>query len=137
MIKDLISKYRLAERSGQAIIFAMAFAVLGYYVPNLYYKYLDSTQYLKITEPVSVDQSVYKPCDGVVLNTQLEALVDINVKSLTQLILIKEGDGTEKTNVILRGELPIKAMGPHIVSGQLPLPCDLKEARYFQDIYLK
>lgn len=114
-----------------AIVFATLFITIGKAVPDTYFRYFDKTQYLKITQPITMDKIVYKPCDTTTLTTQIEALVDVNVKSLTQLVLIHEGDGVEKTTIIIAGEMPIKAMGPHIISGELPLPCDLKDGRYF------
>ncbi len=114
-----------------AVIGCFMFTFIAWSISNFYLRFLDKTQYLKITQPINVDKMVYKPCDTMVLTTQMEALVDVNIKTLTQLILVKQGDGTEKTDTVIEGEIPIKAMGPHIVSGNLTLPCGLKEGRYF------
>lgn len=131
MIKSLSS---LKKPEIERLLFAgILFAIFSFVgsLPDIYYRYFDNTQYLTITQPVSIDKKNYAPCEKVVLTTKLTSQVDLNARSLVQLILIKDDGTNSGVGRILQGEVPILARKEHIVSGALQLPCDLSTGRYY------
>ncbi len=123
------------EHFGKRIILAIVLAVVFSVAPKLlsdtYYRYFDKTQYLTIVQPVSVDKKSYKPCEDTVLTATFTATIDVNVDSLTQLILVRDDGVTTRVGMPMTARTPIRAMKQHVVSGAIPLPCDLMEGRYF------
>ncbi len=121
----------LPKRIILAIAFAIAFVVIPAVLTDFYFHYIDNTKYIMITQPVSVDQKEYKPCDPVLITTTLTAKIDVNIHSLTQLVLIKDDSSTTRVGEVIPGDIPIRALDPHIISGTIYLPCKLDDGRYF------
>ena len=72
------------ERLATIAIFAIMFSVLGYFIPILYLRYFDKTEYVKIHQPVSSELLEYKRGDnlGLILNRKivLDTIVKQNAK---------------------------------------------------------
>lgn len=128
---EILNNRHLPNRILYAVIFAALFSIVGWAIPEVWYKYIDETEYLVISQPISVDKKLYEPCEETTLTTKLTAKVDLNVSSLTQLVLTNENGDSVRVGRVISAEAPIKAREEHIISGSLPLPCDLKEGAYF------
>lgn len=126
-----LDNQHLPKRLLSAILFAFIFSVVGYVIPDVYYRYVDKTAYLEIEQPISVSKKEYHPCEGTELTTKLVAYVDVNVQSLTQLVLTNDEGDSYRVGDIITAETPIMARDQHIVSGVLPLPCELSEGSYY------
>lgn len=131
---DSVANYfdeHLPKRLLMALVGASFFFLMSVLVPDLYFHYLDHTQYIQITQPVSMDKDQYQPCEKTILTTTLTALIDTPVHSITQLVLIKEGSGVERINgSIHEGTIPVRQLGPHLISGSMNLPCNVSPGNY-------
>lgn len=114
-----------------ALLFAALFSIIGWAVPELYFKYLDNTEYLVITQPMSVDKKIYAPCENTIVTTQLTAKADLEVDSLTELVLVREDGAEVRTGQTIEATIPIRRLESHTVSGILPLSCELEAGVYF------
>lgn len=121
------------------ILFALAFATL-FSVAYLaffytYYRFLDSTTYYSVVQPVPVAQKWYKPCDNVILTATRTSLVDLSSSIQTDLIL-KQGENTifKVPNVRFKREATIKQGSKVVVSTSYPLPCNLADGLYYWQI---
>lgn len=123
------------EHIGKRILLACALSFLFAYFPRVlfdtWFQYFDKTAYLQIIQPVSIDKKTYKPCDNTVLTATFTSLIDVNVRSLTQLVLVRDNGASIRVGTPIVGQTPIRAMKQHVISGAIPLPCDLDEGRYF------
>lgn len=121
----------LAQRILMAIIVGTLFSFMGWAIPEVYFKFLDDTQYLTITQPISIDKKEYAPCEKTTLTTKMRAKVNVTVRSLTQLVLTNDKGDKFIVGDIFNAEAPIRAQEEHSISGKLPLPCDLEDGLYF------
>lgn len=121
----------LPTRIVSAVLFALIFSILGTSIPDIYFKYIDKTQYLKVTLPIDVDRELYQPCDTTTLTTHLNAVVDVNVNSLTELILVREDAAAIRTGYVLETKTPVRALQDHAIGGKAVIPCDVEPGRYF------
>jgi hypothetical protein len=114
-----------------ALLFAFVFSVVGHIVPNVYYQFIDDTQYLEISQPISTDRQTYRACDTTELTVQLDAKIDVSVETITQLVLVKVGGEFVRVGEPIEARIPIKAVDKHIVQGSLLLPCDIEAGNYY------
>ena len=121
----------LPNRLLSAMIFAFIFIATPKLLTDFYFHYLDQTQYISITQPMSIDKKTYKPCEPVIVTTRLTAKIDADVTSLTQLVLMKDDISTVRIGRVMESKTPVRALDPHSVSSAIPLPCDLEDGRYF------
>lgn len=122
----------LPTRIVSAVLFALIFSVVGTAIPDIYFRYLDRTQYLQISLPIDVDKEQYTQCDSTLLTTHLNALVDVNVTALTELVLVRDTDQAGiRTGYVLETKTPVRALQDHVVGGLAILPCDVPPGRYF------
>lgn len=123
---------QLPRRLMMAIMFAFFFSVVGKVVPDVYYRFFDTTKYLEIKSPLSVDKAYYKPCEGVKVSTIITSRLDLDADFFTELILVQENSGDytriEGSGITLR--TPIIQAEPHVVTNMLPLPCNLPDGLY-------
>lgn len=110
-------------------IFALAFAGIGYLVPEIYYKNFDHTQYYTI-QSVTVEGNKYNPGDEVLVEIHRKALITTSAVSVRELVLIK--DNVEVARV--RSDLAINA-NEDIIHAQWELPVNIKPGIYkFQGV---
>lgn len=121
----------LPNRLKYAIIFAFVFSVVGYLVPDAYYRYLDDTKYLTVRQPASLDQKTYEPCSPTGIVTRIESQVDLQVTSLTQLVLVRADNDFERVGDVLTDDIPIRALEDHIMRTNVELPCNIEDGIYF------
>lgn len=131
MFKTYLDSH-LPQRLFSALFMALFAILVPRMLLDVYFRFLDKTEYITITQPVSIDKKQYMPCETVILTTQVKSSIDTNVHSLTQLILIREDD----SHFIASGsadarDIPIRSSGPKVISGSITLPCNLGDGRYF------
>jgi hypothetical protein len=107
------------------LLFAFAFAGIGYIVPEIYYKYFDNTQYYTITNPVTVEGALFKPCDKVTVEIHRKALIATTAISVRELVLVKDNIEVAR----FRSDISIN-LNEEIVHTQWQLPCDLDPGIY-------
>lgn len=121
----------LGKRVATALLVGFLFMIIGSGLPDMYYRYLDKTQYLTIVQPISIDKKFYHPCDAMTLTTKITSSLDVNVKTLTQLVLVRQDSSTEIASRTIEVEIPIRAQNAQITSGSLKLSCSLINGTYF------
>ena len=120
------------KRFSYAVLFAIAFTIIGWAIPETYYRYVDNRNYLIVDSPISVDKNYYKPCENVILTTSLTALVDMDAVLLNQLVLVDEaGVQHQIPSSLIELQAPIRKSDAHVVSHHFRLPCDLIDGRYY------
>jgi len=101
-IKEMqnIIKDNLIERFFFAALFGAAFAVIGFYVPRIYFTYLDKTEYYKIYSPVAINQSIpHYPCEPVEVTFTKESLIEGRGQVNIALNLYREDGAAVKQRV--------------------------------------
>jgi len=131
---DNYSKH-LPQRILLSMVFAIAFAVVGKFIPEIYFRYFDRTVYYFIEQPISVDKTVYKPCEITRVTINSVALVDITGWSVVDLVLIRADNKLEKVAAIQRVSAIPKGERTLIVDW--PLPCDISDGIYYWQAVIK
>lgn len=113
-----------------AILFGIAFMVTGYIIPNLYYRFFDSTNYYEIKIPLPVEERVYKPCELVDVYIVRKSLIDTQGDSIINLALIRDGnENRERISTETKRISITKGDGTIITHWQLP--CMITSGEYF------
>lgn len=134
-MKNIIDRH--LERAIYMAVFAVAFSVIGYFVPKTYFEFIDKTEYIQIRQPVSTEFTEYKRGDnlGLIINrksyinttvTQHAKIVHVNGRTIsTQL---KDADYPQN--------LVIEKSDDYIVTktNTLFVPCDAVPGRNFMQI---
>lgn len=122
----------LPKRVGWAVAFALVFIIIGLFLPDLYYKYLDQTQYYSVQQPIPVAQKWYKPCDDVVMTAIRDSRFDVSGTVQTDLVL-KQGNNEifKVPNVKFNRGISVKKGNSVTVSFSYRLPCDLADGVYY------
>lgn len=114
-----------------ALLFAVIFGLLGWAIPETYFRYFDKTQYYVVEQPVSVDKTIYQPCEDTVVTLVRTALVDTIGEFEVDLRLI-DVDGVQfNVNQAHISRVASIAGGKTVVRASYPLPCDIPEGVYF------
>ncbi len=112
------------------VLFGMAFIVLGYYIPKIYYAYFDKKVYYEITNPVIVEQKINHQCNYVDAYIHRKVLAPMKGNSVRQLTLIRENDGLKQR--IRSFSTDIQAdIGEATMVVHWQLPCDIPVGTYF------
>jgi hypothetical protein len=126
---------RVKQQFFYMVAMATMFTLIGWGLPQIYYQYLDKTQYYSLSQPVSVDKPVYEPCDSVNIIAKRVALAPLVVDIDNSLILVETA--TDSSKLLRVYELPrrenlvIQETDGAIVSAELVLPCTLVDGTYF------
>lgn len=126
--------YRLQQQFIYMLTIGALFSVIGWAVPNLYYHYLDKTEYYSLTQPVSVNQQTYKPCEEVILSAKRIALTDLVVDVSNSLIKIDKDNDDTMIRVYEAPERPnivVEETTGQPVALVLTLPCNIVDGTYF------
>jgi len=122
----------LPERLLFSALFAMAFSVIGYYVPKTYLTYFDKTDYYKIYSPVAVNQSVpHYPCDPVEVSFTKESLIDGKGKVEIALNLYKVDNSNNKNRVDYQERSIPLTKGEAVITTQWNIACNRTPGQYF------
>lgn len=110
------------------------FSIIGWAVPQVYFQYLDTTNYYSLSQPVAVDKTYYAPCEEVILSTKRVSLTDLVVDASNSLIKV---NGEDPLSIVRVYEAPER---PNLVVEQstgkpvafiLTIPCDVSDGTYF------
>lgn len=110
------------------VVFAAAFSILGYLLPQFYRAYLDKTEYYKIHSATVVQDKSY-PCGAIQLRIHRTALVDFQGKQTNQLIELLKDESLVMIKEYNIPEFTINK-GEAIVLRTFVLPCDLEVGEY-------
>lgn len=123
----------LPRRVTLALFFGLCFAVIGWLVPETYFKYMDKTQYYTVVQPIPINQKWFKPCDDTILTATRTSLVDTQAVFGVDLILKdKNGTGILKVpNAHFITQASVRAGERVTVSVVYKLPCKLPDGLYY------
>lgn len=107
-------------------IFAAAFAILGYFVPQAYYQYFDKTQYFTVETPMQVIGNDFTACDIVPVEVHRKTMFAMQAVSVSELVLYNGNVEVARYKKDLSINLDNTAM---LTTWELP--CSLKPGIYF------
>ncbi len=113
------------------ILSSILFMCAGYFIPNIYYQYLDNTQYYSVKSPIEVEQLPYEPCGAAKIYMVRNSQLDGQGKAIINLNLIKEdgSQGLERIEETTREISFSKGSGLIILSWDIS--CKAKPGKYF------
>lgn len=124
----------LPKRLILAAVFAFHFIVIGWLVPDFYFKYFDNTSYYSIVQPIPVDKKYYKPCENVLLTATRTSLINTTLTANIELILRKDNETIfHVPDAKFQRNATIKE-GKITVLVKYPLPCKLPEGLYYWQV---
>jgi hypothetical protein len=122
-------KNNLAERIVFSVLFAAGFAIIGFYIPKIYYTYLDHTDYYKIISPIKVNDGITQaihPCDSVEVHIERNSLIDSRGFAVIALDLVREDmNGNKDRIAFTTRDLPLTS-GQGVVISHWQVSCDAK-----------
>jgi len=121
----------IGKRIILAISLAIVFPLISRSIFDVYYQYIDTRQYVTFSQPISVNRKLFKPCDQIVLTAKVKAMIDTNLSSLTQLVLVQIDGSTQRVGGSIQRNIPIRKAEEHVVSRVLNLPCELDDGLYY------
>lgn len=118
------------NRLFNVLLFAALFSVVGHFLPQIYFRYFDKTDYYKIYSPVAINQSiVYKPCGTVEVSFTKESLIQTNGTVDIALNLIK-ADGMKKRVGYQVKEIPL-TLGEDVIITSWNIDCSAVAGEYY------
>lgn len=127
IIPDIENEW--SSRLTNAILGAILFIVVGYYVPNIYYKYFDNREYFKINS-VQTTEAAYAQCAISTVVVQRTSQIDANATRYVDIALQSEnGESTIPVPELTRNILIERNDNKIIIDG-LTIPCSLKNGEY-------
>lgn len=117
------------------LLFAVVFAVLGYFTPIVYRQYFDKTDYIEFLQPVEVDKNVYKACGNVRLNTTATVLLPLQVRTVAVLEQLEDTTTVRVKDYSWESEF--RPMAATKISREFSLPCELTPGKYFFTAVIK
>lgn len=126
-----MKNYLGTHRILYAIVFATAFALIGYFAPRAYYEAADAREFYHVESPLSVNKEFYEPCNEVVVSGKVYSSVAVEALGHRELVLVDLD--TEET---IEGINEIVNLNTTPISGtffkrRVSLPCELKPGSYF------
>lgn len=111
----------------------LLFSLLGYFVPYLYYSYIDNTEHYYIRpNPLSVDNKdrPISPCDTVVYRGTRTSMIDFITETSVDLVRVEEDGSRTK---IFTSEQSLKSIerGQTNIEYRYTLPCNLNPGNYY------
>lgn len=128
-MEETRTKIDIGEKIFHVVFFALAFVVIGKLLPDIYYHYLDQTQYYSIDIPVRVDKTVYHPCDTLIMDVSRNSLVDTDATSYLELVLVRDSGANIEVSKFTRQIVLSK--GQQEIGVPLPIDCNLTPGTYF------
>ncbi len=122
---------RLKEQAVAMAIFAIMFASLGYFLPRIYYQYLDKTVYYQVDSPAQIVKEEYKACQSVEVRIHRKSLIDLK-GDVNMVLFLRTVDGKTKYNEAHRDLVASK--GETNVTAFWPLPCTIPSGIYYFDV---
>lgn len=136
-MKEILSKIAnsttLPKQVISGIVVGGIFMLVAYLWQDIYYRYIDTREYLSIDSPISVGATYYEPGDLVSVNAGVEAQIDIQAVVLTELVLVQAETGNyarvDGSQIVQ--EAPFRKADHHIVTTYLRLPDPLEDGTYY------
>lgn len=122
------------------LIFTAIFSLLGYILPELYYKYIDKTEYYRTEIPVQLNKKVFSPCDKQIATVKRTAAFDMEVSSTRVLIRVNGANSITRLHetTVVRDNIPVdRTLQPKVVTGTFELPCNLPDGTYYWDLSVR
>lgn len=122
----------LVDKLLHAVLFAMAFSVMGFYIPRTYLTYFDKTDYYKIYSPVAVDQrNPHYPCEAVEVSFTKESLIDGKGSVNIALNLYQTNENNLKKRVGYQERSIPLTKGEEVITTTWDVDCNRKPGEYF------
>lgn len=122
--------YTHPKRFIVALVFAGLFSVIGWAIPEIYYQYIDDTEYYVVKQPVPVNKDRYQPCEDISFIIDRVARKDITGSVKFELARIIDSDSVEKRELAIDNPATLTA-GEQIVVITHQLPCDIELGDYY------
>lgn len=105
--------------------FAFMFAGVGYFVPEIYFRYVDKTEYYFIQNPIVVENTIVRPCEKITVEINRKSLIATNAVSVRELVLIKDNVEVARftTDIAIN-------LNDSKVHAQWLIPCDVEPGTY-------
>lgn len=82
----------LPKRVVHAFLFSVMFMIIGRSVPDFYYRFIDKTNYITFSQPISFNRKTIHKCDTIISTTRVYSKLDLNIILHTKIIRIyKDG----------------------------------------------
>lgn len=115
------------------LTFTALFALLGIFIPQTYYQFLDTTDYYSIQEPVIIEEGVHLPCENVNAYITRTSLIDGHGDSIINLSFIREDTGEVVDRIISAERRVTITQGTVTVITHWGIPCSAKPGKYYYD----
>ena len=137
VIKDTLlqGKYN----AGYIVAFSLLFAFLGSFVPAIYYRYLDNTQYIEIQQPARMSKTELKPCEEYNFRFYRNALITTIGTNAHSEIRRAENGSIERVSTRDIPDIVLQQTNGFqlVESTSRPLPCDIEQGEYFIVVFFK
>lgn len=118
------------ERIVYAIIGFTIFSISGYYAPQLYLRYVDDTQYVKIVPPLSFDRKVYSAGETQTAKMTMAIMIDTDITLKSRLMMILMDNQYRPIKQTETQGFVVAQKDPQTFILSVPLPCNLDEGNY-------
>lgn len=96
MNMEVIKRHFAQERILYAMVGALIFLVVGWGVPDIYFKYFDKTNYVFVNQPVHVNQETFNRGDEIAVTLIRTSLIDTRGYVIVQLHLVNDNNSETK-----------------------------------------
>lgn len=110
-------------------LFALIFMFIGVGVPDIYFKYIDKTEYIKVVQPVHVEQEIYKRGEDISVTIIRTSLINTQGHIVIQLHLVRDNN-TESKYILANSEIAIVKSDNEIFYQTYTLPIDIPVGNY-------
>lgn len=135
MIESL-KKTLFLERLVYMALFSATFSIVGYFVPKIYYQYLDPTEYIHIKQPVSTEVSEYKKGDNAGLILSTRSKINVSVEQTAKLIHINGNQvATQLSDADTPDVIVLEKTNDYVIrkTNSLYIPCNaITGTNFFQ-----
>lgn len=129
MEKTNRQKIDAGEKLFHVVFFALAFVLMGKFIPEIYFKYFDKTEYYTVEIPILLDKKEYKACETLIMEIKRNSLVNTDATSYLELILVRESGANQEFDRITKQIVLDK--GQKEIGVPLPIPCNSIPGTYF------
>lgn len=110
-----------------AFVGCCIFLYLGWIIPNLYLTYFDGAEYYT-AKFISLDKTIYKPCDTIVFTIHRDSKVKSGATFSTSLFRITETG--QRIPIARRSGPGDITLGEQGIANTIVIPCDAPEGNY-------
>lgn len=110
----------------------LAFLIMGFIIPTVYYHYFDHKQYITIVQPITYNKKTFKPCEETLSVIHYSSTLDLQVETKIKIYKVTDKglqqigkDYNSKTFINKTGDA-----GKNLVTKGI-IPCNFAEGSYF------